>query len=111
MDISDGLTDDLSKMCVSSGVGAVIYADRVPVDAFLKDAFPQDYLQLALNGGEDYELLFAGGEELISGAVTRLGPSAAIVGRIVADHPGEVQVLDERGVELHLDRHGWDHFG
>ena len=110
MDISDGLTDDLSKMCVSSEVGAIIYSAQVPVDAFLKDAFPQDYLQLALNGGEDYELLFAGREEVISEAVTKLGPSAAIMGRIVADHPGEVQVLDERGAELHVERHGWDHF-
>ena len=110
MDISDGLTDDLSKMCVSSGVGAVIYADRVPVDAFLKDAFPQDYLQLTLNGGEDYELLFAGNEEVISEVVTQLGPSAAIIGRLVADHPGDVQVLDGRGAELQVDRHGWDHF-
>ena len=110
MDISDGLTDDLSKLCVSSGVGAVIHADRVPVDAFLKDAFPRDYLQLALNGGEDYELLFAGSEEVVSEAVVKLGPSAAIMGRIVADHPGEVQVLDERGEVLLVDRHGWDHF-
>ena len=110
MDISDGLTDDLSKMCVSSGVGAIIYAHQVPVDSFLKDTFPESYLQLALNGGEDYELLFAGKEEVVSNAVTRLNPSAAVIGRIVAEHPGEVQVLDERGAELHLDRHGWDHF-
>lgn len=111
MDISDGLTADLSRLCANSGVGSVIYADRVPVDAFLKDAFPQDFLQLALNGGEDYELLFAGSEEIISEAVTRLGPSAAIIGRIVANHPGEVKVLDERGAAFPLERHGWDHFG
>jgi thiamine-monophosphate kinase len=110
MDISDGLVDDLSKMCVSSGVGGIIYANQVPVDAFLKDAFPQGYLQLALNGGEDYELLFTGSEEVVFEAVTRLSPSATIMGRIVADHPGKVQVLDERGAELRVDRHGWDHF-
>lgn len=110
MDISDGLTDDLSKMCVSSGVGAIIDAHQVPVDSFLKDAFPQGYLQLALNGGEDYELLFTGKEEVVFKVITRLGPSAAVMGRIVADHPGIVQVLDERGGEFHLDRHGWDHF-
>ncbi|MDA0988065.1 MAG: thiamine-phosphate kinase [Chloroflexi bacterium] len=110
MDISDGLTDDLSKMCVSSGVGAIIDAHQVPVDSFLKDTFPQGYLQLALNGGEDYELLFTGKEDVVSEVVTQLGPSAAVIGRIVADHPGIVQVLDERGAEFHLDRHGWDHF-
>jgi thiamine-monophosphate kinase len=110
MDISDGLTDDLSRMCRSSGVGAVIYADRVPVDVFLKDAFPQDYLQLALNGGEEYELIFAGGEEVLSRVVTQLGQSAAIIGRIVAEHPGEVRVQDQRGAEIPVGRHGWNHF-
>jgi thiamine-monophosphate kinase len=110
MDISDGLTDDLAKMCVSSGVGAIIHAHQVPVDAFLKDTFPQGNLQLALNGGEDYELLFTGKEEVVSEVMTRLGPSAAVIGRIVAEHPGEVQVLDEGGAELRIDRHGWDHF-
>ncbi|MFH1559833.1 MAG: thiamine-phosphate kinase [Chloroflexota bacterium] len=110
MDISDGLTDDLAKMCVSSGVGAIVYAAQVPVDAFLKDAFPQHYLQFALNGGEDYELLFTGREEVVAEAVTRLSPSATIIGRIVAKHPGKVRVLDEHGADLHLDRHGWDHF-
>ena len=110
MDISDGLTDDLSKMCVSSGVGAIIHAHQVPVDAFLKDTFPQGYLQLALNGGEDYELLFTGKEEVVSKVVTWLGQSAAVIGRIVAEHPGEVRVLDESETELHLARHGWDHF-
>jgi len=110
MDISDGLTDDLSKMCVSSGVGAIIYAHQVPVDSFLKDTFPQTYLQLALNGGEDYELLFTGKEEVVYSVVAGLGRSAAIVGRIVSEHPGEVQVLDDRGDELRLNQHGWDHF-
>lgn len=110
MDISDGLTDDLAKLCASSGVGAIIYADQVPADAFLKDAFPRGYLQLALNGGEDYELLFAGRGEVVAATVTQLSPPATIIGRIVTEHPGRVLVLDERGAELHLDRHGWDHF-
>ncbi|MDP6494558.1 MAG: thiamine-phosphate kinase [Dehalococcoidia bacterium] len=110
MDISDGLMADLAKMCNSSGVGAIIHADQVPVDSFLKDTFPRHCLQLALNGGEDYELLFTGTEEVVSEVLTRLSPCAAALGRIVADNPGKVQVLDEGGVEVHLDRRGWDHF-
>jgi thiamine-monophosphate kinase len=82
----------------------------VPVDSFLKDTFPRHCLQLALNGGEDYELLFTGKEEVVSEVLTRLSPCAAALGRIVADNPGKVQVLDEGGVEVHLDRRGWDHF-
>jgi len=110
MDISDGLVDDLSKMCVSSGVGAVIYADSVPVHPSLKDAFPQDYLSFALNGGDDYELLFAGREEIIFRAVAMLGSSATVLGRIVVEHPGKVEVLHENGYGVQPTAGGWDHF-
>ena len=58
MDISDGLVDDLGKMCAASGVGAVVRAERVPTDRSLRRAYPHEYLELALTGGEDYELLF-----------------------------------------------------
>lgn len=61
MDISDGLSTDLARLCASSGVGARIYADKLP-----KIAIPSalagrnfDPLQLALHGGDDYGLLFA----------------------------------------------------
>ena len=110
MDVSDGLVDDLSKMCLASGVGAVIHAYRVPVDSFLRDAFPEEYLRFALGGGEDYELLFTGKEEVISNVVDGLAPSASVIGRIVADHPGSVRALDEGGVEISIDLRGWDHF-
>lgn len=110
MDISDGLVDDLSKMCVSSGVGAVIYSDSVPVHPSLKDAFPKDYLSLALNGGDDYELLFTGGEEMISRSVAMLGSWATVLGRIVAEHPGQVDVVHENGDWTQLTTGGWDHF-
>jgi thiamine-monophosphate kinase len=110
MDVSDGLMDDLSKMCVASGVGAIVYADKVPADAFLRESFPQDYITLALGGGEDYELLFAAPDEVISRAQSRLAVSATALGRIVADHPGKVQVVDERGEQVQIDQRGWDHF-
>ncbi|MBF8268000.1 MAG: thiL [Dehalococcoidia bacterium] len=110
MDISDGLIDDLSRMCVASGVGAVVYADQVPVDAFLRESFPQDCLSLALDGGEDYELLFAASKEVVSRVVARLAIPVSVLGTIVADHPGEVRVVDGYGAELHIDQRGWDHF-
>ncbi|MDE2861135.1 MAG: thiamine-phosphate kinase [Chloroflexota bacterium] len=109
MDVSDGLVDDLAKLCEASGVGAVVEAGRVPADAFLRDAYPEGWLQLALNGGEDYELLFTGADAVVEAAVTTL-PQATVVGRIVADHPGRVRVVDEVGADVALSRSGWDHF-
>ena len=110
MDISDGLTDDLSKMCASSGVGAIIHAYQVPVDSFLKNAFPENYLEFALNGGEDYEILFTGEEKIVLDVINRLSSYAAVIGRIVADDSCKVQVLDELGKDIRIDRQGWDHF-
>ena len=110
MDVSDGLIDDLTKLAVSSGVGAVVCASQAPVDTYLKRAFPQDHLQLALNGGEDYELLFTGSQEVVTGALAALGPSASIIGRLVAECPGRVRVLDDNGTDIDIARRGWDHF-
>lgn len=109
MDVSDGLVDDLAKLCEASGVGAVVEAVRVPADAHLRDTYPEDWLRLALNGGEDYELLFTGADAAIEAALTTL-TNAAVVGRIVAEHPGRVRVVDEAGADIPLDRSGWDHF-
>jgi thiamine-monophosphate kinase len=56
MDISDGLSTDLMRMCEASGVGAKVDAGRIPGPAGVS---ADHSLELALNGGEDYELLFA----------------------------------------------------
>ncbi|HET7101992.1 MAG TPA: thiamine-phosphate kinase [Terriglobia bacterium] len=56
MDISDGLSTDLMRMCEASGTGANVDAWRIPGPAGVG---PEHSLELALNGGEDYELLFA----------------------------------------------------
>lgn len=59
MDLSDGLSSDLPRLCAASGVGASIVAARIPSVAVSKSrAKNLDPLDLALNGGDDYELLF-----------------------------------------------------
>jgi thiamine-monophosphate kinase len=61
IDISDGLASDLHHICEESQTGAVIYADKIPVSPKAKQAsrlLDKDALEFALQGGEEYELLF-----------------------------------------------------
>ena len=60
IDLSDGLSSDLGRLCRASGVGARIWAERIPVPRIGRgrDARQWNPLQLALHGGEDYQLLF-----------------------------------------------------
>lgn len=61
MDISDGLSSELLHICKASGVGCRIYEDRIPIDyqtAIMAEEINMNLVTAALNGGEDYELLF-----------------------------------------------------
>lgn len=58
MDLSDGLSRDLPRLCEASGVGAMLDAKRIPIHADARQ-LPGDALEHALHDGEDYELLFA----------------------------------------------------
>ena len=107
MDVSDGLVDDLRKMCAASGVGAVIHSDRLPADRFLREAYPDDWLDLALGGGEDYELLFTGSPELVRSCATSLDVPVSIIGDVLEG--SGVVVLDECDREIEVGRSGWDH--
>ena len=99
IDISDGLSTDLHHLCEESEVGARIYTDRVPV------AGGPANLQFALNGGDDYELLFAARaripEQIAGVPVTRIGEVTR----------GHKIVLVEKGKERDLRAQGWQHFG
>ena len=111
MDVSDGLADDLSKLCTASGVSATIEAGDVPVHPALREVFPERCLDLALGGGEDYQLVFAADESLMAEVVPLLSPSAAVIGRITAGEPGTVRVVDSRdGTTRNINAMGWDHF-
>lgn len=114
MDISDGLAIDLSRLCRASGVGARVDLSAVPVSEALRSAAPSlgvDALELALGGGEDYELLATidathlplARRELES----RFGVPLSEIGVIVDE--GLVAV-DVDGNESRLEPKGWDHF-
>lgn len=108
MDVSDGLIADLSKLCQASGVAARVEAARVPVDPALGEAMPDEALQLALNGGEEYRLLFTGPPSVVQRVVGEMH-QAAVIGEITADAPGRVTVVDSAGEEVPVVSSGWDH--
>ena len=61
MDISDGLSSELMHICSQSQTGCRVYEDRIPIDyqtAVMAEEFNMNLTTCALNGGDDYELLF-----------------------------------------------------
>ncbi len=109
MDISDGLMDDLGKLCQASGVSARIEGDEAPVSPHIKAAFPDNYVSLVLSGGEDCQLLFTAPEETMATAISAL-PQAAVIGKIVEGSPGHVSAIGADGKEIEMASGGWDHY-
>ena len=113
MDVSDGLADDLGKLCAASGVTARIHASDVPVHPGLRQMFPGTCLDLALGGGEDYVLLFTGPASVVDSLIPGLGEGSAVIGSIEpageAAQPGKVIFVGESGDQMILSGSGWDH--
>jgi len=108
IDISDGLLADLNQICKASKVGAEIEADHVPVEPLVKASFGEQALELALTGGEDYELLFTASAEIIEKVKKAAACPVTVIGKITADK--EITVVDGKGKPLKLDKAGWEHF-
>jgi len=108
IDISDGLLDDLNKLCTSSNVGAEVYSNDLPIDSYLKSAFKSDYLNYALNGGEDYELLFTASYDDMNKIINNINTKVTIIGKIINNL--KIKIIDKSGNELDIDQKGWDHF-
>jgi len=91
IDVSDGLGIDAGRVARASGVRLVLEADRVPISAPLR-AFAamadQDALELALSGGDDYELLFTVPEERVDALERAVSGSEPAVTRIGVVQPG-----------------------
>lgn len=104
MDSSDGLADALLQICRCSGVGAAI--DRIPLSpALVEYVSPEQALDWALYGGEDFELVLCVSEEFAGEFAERAGEGAAIIGRIVSGD--EVRLSDGRKLEI---SGGFQHF-
>jgi thiamine-monophosphate kinase len=109
IDVSDGLLQDVGHICEASGVGAVIRAADVTLSDALRAAYPDEALELACTGGEDYELVLAGPRGAIDRVSDALNEGGLnVIGEIVG---GEgVRLIGEDGAEIHFERAGWDAF-
>ncbi len=111
MDLSDGLSSDLPRLCASSGVGANVESEKLPVVQHSNAGRGPgvDPLQLALHGGDDYELLFTVPWKMAKGLPRSLrGVALTPIGRIT-ERPG-VKMLEGNGHERQLVAGGWDPF-
>ena len=110
IDISDGLISDLNHICKASQVSARIEVDCVPIQPTVKTKFDDRALELALSGGEDYELLFTGSAEVIDRVRTTASCPITVVGEIVAGKIGKITLVDRKGKPFNLAKAGWEHF-
>src|SRR5215213_7188968 len=112
IDISDGLSSDLNHLCEASGVGALIESSLLPIDHQVVELCGRralDPLQLALHGGEDFELLFTVDESTATRLPRRVdGVNITRVGEIKNKTEG-VQISEGSRIwDLHPG--GWKHF-
>jgi thiamine-monophosphate kinase len=111
IDVSDGLLQDVSHICEQSHAGAVLRAKDIPLSSDLRAAYPDDSLQLACTGGEDYELVLVGDRDLLDAVAGSMGlVQLTAIGEIVRDQSHSVKLLDDAGNEITFDRPGWDAF-
>jgi thiamine-monophosphate kinase len=109
IDVSDGLLADLGHILETSGVGAELRADALPLSAAARNL--PGARDAALSGGDDYELLFtapADAREAIAAVDEQLDLPLTRIGEI---HSGNgLRVLDAAGQEIQVEHAGWQHF-
>jgi thiamine-monophosphate kinase len=110
IDISDGLASDLLHICKQSKKGATIYEDKIAIDhetMLVGEELQIPGLTMALNGGEDYELLFTVPLEQYDKVKGLKG--ITIIGHIVEEEAG-VNLITSNGGMVAVQAQGWNHF-
>lgn len=110
IDISDGLASEILHICKSSKVGCKLYEDKIPIDPMTYDTardFGLDPTVCALNGGEDYELLFTVPQEQYDKVKNQL--DITIIGYITEEAAG-CEMISKSGNVHPIKAQGWDAF-
>ncbi|MDE5919018.1 MAG: thiamine-phosphate kinase [Duncaniella sp.] len=108
MDISDGLSSEMMHICKDSNVGCRIYEDRIPIDyqtAVMAEELGMNLVTAALNGGEDYELLFT--VPLHTHETVSKIPGVKVIGHITKPSLGCAMITRD-GTEIPLKAQGWN---
>lgn len=110
MDVSDGLSSELLHICHDSNVGCRVYEERIPIDyqtAVMAEELNMNLVTAAMNGGEDYELLFT--VPLAEHQKAEQLTTARLIGHITKPELGSCLVSRD-GNELEIRAQGWNAF-
>lgn len=110
IDVSDGLASEIFHICKASKVGCTVYDEKIPIDAKTSMAaleFNLDPSMCALNGGEDYELLFTIAMEDFD--KIKGNPHFTIIGHMTDSNSG-INLVDKQGALIPLQAQGWKSF-
>jgi thiamine-monophosphate kinase len=110
IDISDGLVSDLGHICRASGTGAEIRLKQIPIREELIKAFGESALNLALSGGEDYQLLFTAAPSVMKAVQNVCLFPVTVIGNIISGPAGQIALIDQSGNRTSPVEAGWDHF-
>lgn len=108
MDVSDGLSSELLHICTASGTGCRVYEDRIPIDyqtAIMAEELNMNLVTAAMNGGEDYELLFT--VPLHCHDKVKAIPGVKVIGHITDKSLGCAMITRD-GNEIEISAQGWN---
>ena len=110
IDVSDGLASEILHLCKSSGLGANIYEEKIPIDPMTYESarsFNLDPTVCALSGGEDYELLFTIKQSDFD--KIKNNPDISVIGHMTQSSEG-AQLISKSGNQHNITAQGWNAF-
>ncbi len=111
LDISDGLLADLGHICTASGLGAELLLSTIPFSDSLTSFAGESARELAICGGDDYELCFTAPAEstaMLKSVAARQNLRLTEIGQMVVG--SDVACLDESGIKQDVQKRGYSHF-
>tara|TARA_Y100000590_G_C15725207_1_gene1014969 strand:+ start:177 stop:1175 length:999 start_codon:yes stop_codon:yes gene_type:complete len=113
MDISDGLVEDLNKLSLVSKVDLEIYTNKIPIFSYLKSFLPEtESIDLALNSGEEYELILIGNEKKLNNIKSLTNIEISIIGKVTRTNISKpsIKIFSENMKEYSPKITPWSHF-